>query len=668
MTEQAFDTQAPCESDEATPRIAILDETTANQIAAGEVIERPASAVKELVENAVDAGAKRIIVELAGSGRQMIRVTDDGCGMSQEDAILSLQRHATSKIRTAGDLAEVVTMGFRGEALPSIASVSRTTIVSRAADAPDDRPGTSVSVLGGGIESVDEIGARPGTSITVENLFYNVPARLKFLKTDTTELHHIVDLVQRQALARPEIAFRVMHTGQEIFSSPGSGSLADVCLQVYGRSVARQLLPIEYASGMGVRVTGMLGPPETMRGTRAGQHFFVNRRHVRDRAIARALDEGYRAVQTIHGQRYPIGAIFVEVDPSAVDVNVSPTKTEVRFLREREVFSAVYRAVQRTLVEQGGLTASINPQPVAPPAAEVPDQQTSFGESAWQSPFERKGDTFSENYRPLTVAEAIPPTFDPFDDAPEPPSFGAMPDSIRVYSAEAPSESAWPSPQDERGVPGAPDSGEYVPPSTNAPNQHRDTLRGMRVLAQTRNMYILAQTEKSLLLIDQHIAHERILYERLLKGQAAKALAVQHLVIPIPLELGRREALLVEQRLPELARAGFVLETFGEGAFLIRAAPAQVAQRQSVERVMRAIVDELVEKSVSRRLTVPAEEVLITASCKMAVKAGDPLNGAEMQALMDDLLLCDNPYTCPHGRPIIIEMANHDLDRKFGRI
>jgi DNA mismatch repair protein MutL len=627
----------------AEPRIAILDENTANQIAAGEVIERPASVVKELVENAIDSGARRITVELMMSGKQMIRVTDDGCGMSQEDAILSLQRHATSKIRRAEDLAEIVSMGFRGEALPSIASVSRMSIVSRLDGAPADRPGVQVDVVGGTITDVTEIGARPGTSITVEDLFYNVPARLKFLKSDSTEQHHILELIQRQALARPDVAFRLNQGASELFNSPGSGSLLDVSLEVYGRHVGRQLLEIEFDGGMGVQVRGMLGPPETMRGSRAGQHLFVNRRFVRDRAIGRALEDGYRAVQTIHGQHYPVGAILVAIDPGSVDVNVSPTKTEVRFLREREVFSAVYRAVQQTLIQKGGLAPSIATHAVQPDIpSPAPIRQTDF-DVGWRDPFERKDAPLAWG-RPSDDAAAPAvtpsPTYDPFDDVPPP-------------AGRAPSHADSPVPREEP----APQSA-----------QHRDSLKGMRVLAQTRNMYILAQTDQALLLIDQHIAHERILYERLLNGQAERSLAVQHLVIPVTLELGRREALVVEQRLGDLSSAGFVLEPFGQGTYLVRSAPAQVAQKQSVELVMRAIIDELVEKTVSRRLMVPAEEVLITASCKMAVKAGDPLTHPEMHALIDDLLRCENPYTCPHGRPIIIELANSDLDRKFGRI
>jgi DNA mismatch repair protein MutL len=639
VIDQVFDNSV----ESAEPSIAILDENTANQIAAGEVVERPASVVKELVENAIDAGARRITVELARSGKQMIRVTDDGIGMSPEDAILSLQRHATSKIRRAEDLAEIVTMGFRGEALPSIASVSRMTIATRLASAADDAPGTLVEVIGGSIERVSEIGARAGTSITVEDLFYNVPARFKFLKSDNTEQHHVLELLQRLALARPDIALKLIAGGSELFHSPGTGALTDVCLEVYGRSVARKMLEIEYDSGMSVQVRGMLGPPETLRGSRGGQHLFVNKRFVRDRAIARALEDGYRAVQTIHGMQFPIGVILVEVDPAVVDVNVSPTKTEVRFQREREVFSAVYRAVQQCLIQKGGLVAaSVAAHAMQPESATaMPPREPSF-DSVWRDPFERKGEMrpWSAPQQPRPEADAEPnAAFDPFDDVPGPSIHGSAP----LSPASPPAES-------------------------RIHAEHREGLRGMRIVGQTRNMYIVAQTDRSLLVIDQHIAHERVLYERLLSGQAERALALQHLVIPVPLDLGRREALVVGERLGDLARAGFVLEPFGADGYLVRAVPAQVAQKQSVVAVMHAIIDELVEKTVSRRLTVPAEEVLITASCKMAVKAGDPLTHEEMQALMDDLLHCDNPYTCPHGRPIIIEFANTDLDRKFGRI
>ena len=354
--------------------VQILDENTANQIAAGEVIERPAAAVKELVENALDAGARRILVELDEGGKYLIRVTDDGSGMSREDAVLSLQRHATSKIRSADDLFQITTMGFRGEALPSIASVSQMTLTTKRAG-DDEGAGVQIRCAGGSLDEVSEIGARPGTSITVENLFYNVPARLKFLKSSSTELGHIVELMERLALARPDVSFRLLHAGGEVFASGGGGSAMDACVHVFGRETARHLVPLNYEGG-GLRVTGYVGTPASLKPSRANQHTFVNRRFVRNKAVTRALDEAYKSVQTLHGTRYPAAVVMIEVDPSQVDVNVSPTKTEVRFTREGDVYAAVYKAVQEALMA-GGLVPTIVQKMThreAPPVADMVDR------------------------------------------------------------------------------------------------------------------------------------------------------------------------------------------------------------------------------------------------------------------------------------------------------
>lgn len=626
------------------PEIQILDETTANQIAAGEVVERPSSVVKELVENALDAEAGHVRIDLADAGKSLIRVIDDGIGMTQEEIILSLQRHATSKIICAADLATVTSMGFRGEAVPSIASVSLMTVVSRPRGTSSTTPASEVLISGGSIESARDVAAPDGTSVTVQNLFYNVPARLKFLKTNTTELNQIVDLVQHFSLARPDVSFRLYHGDTELFSSGGTGSLHDACVNVFGRDAARHLIPIEHETPGGMSITGFLGAPAVMRSSRGGQHFFVNRRFVRDRIMIKALDNGYESVQTIHGRHYPIAAIMIGIDPTQVDVNVSPTKTEVRFLRESELFSGVYHAVQTTLIERGGLVPKIEEK--FTPMTVVSDPQESMMYVAPLHPIRPQEQTVSTTYTQTAYVSAFSPDvapperaveYDPFDDLQTSPSTPGVESKASVAAATA------------------------------QPTPHRSGLASLQVLAQTRNMYIVGQTQESLVLIDQHIAHERILYERLLSGRGGK-IPVQRLVVPLTLELGRREALIVIARLDELKMAGLELEAFGGDSFLIRAMPAAIAQRPRPLEIIRSIVDEMVETTVSRKLLVPAEEVLITASCKMAVKAGDPLSLHEMRALIADLLACDNPYTCPHGRPIIIELSNHDLDRKFGRI
>ena len=667
-------------------KVQILDENTANQIAAGEVVERPAAAVKELVENALDAGARRVLVELEEGGKYLLRVTDDGTGMSREDAVLSLQRHATSKIRSADDLFRITTMGFRGEALPSIASVSQMTLVTKTAG-DDEDGGVQIRCSGGTLEEVSEVGARPGTSITVENLFYNVPARLKFLKSSSTELGHIAELMQRFALARPDVAFRLLHSGGEVFSSGGGGSQMDACVHVFGRETARHLVPLNHDAA-GLRVTGFIGTPAALKTSRSAQHTFVNTRFVRNKAVTRALDEAYKSVQTLHGTRYPAAVVMIDVDPSQVDINVSPTKTEVRFTREGDIYAAVYKAVGDALMAGGlvpTITQKVNPrssrEDVGAPLA-APSFPAASSSPAAPSPRESSRERIEREHPTLLAVPSRPAG----NTRQEPRDMAAFHEAYQERAHQAMDEDPF-----EGGGPHTPNPGGtayessfLAPPLLGAGGASSDAATGadyrghdlstLRVLAQTRNMYILAQTDDALILIDQHIAHERVLYEKLLAGAegAGAGVPTQRLMMPFTLELSRRECLVVEKRLEDLRRAGFDLEPFGGDSFVVRSVPASVAQKHlkaqgGPEEVLREIVDELVEKTTSRRLLLPAEEVLITASCKMAVKAGDPLSFDEMNALVADLLRSDNPYTCPHGRPIIVELPNGDLDRKFGR-
>ena len=638
--------------------VQILDENTANQIAAGEVVERPAAAVKELVENALDAGARQILVELDEGGKYLIRVTDDGSGMSREDAVLSLQRHATSKIRSADDLFQITTMGFRGEALPSIASVSQMSVTTKLAG-DDEAAGVLIKCSGGILEEVSEVGARSGTSITVENLFYNVPARLKFLKTSSTELNHIVELMQRFALARPDVSFRLLHSGGEVFASGGGGAAMDACVHVFGRETARHLVPLNYEAS-GLRVTGYIGTPAALKSSRSAQHTFVNKRFVRNKAVNRALDEAYKAVQMLHGAKFPAAVIMIDIDPAQVDVNVSPTKTEVRFTSEGTVYSAVYKAVQEALMA-GGLVPTLTQKLVSPNTSPLSER----GQPDRSAGYDGQKSLMSVPSRPAGNTRQEPRDMTAFRDAYKERAQNGFDDDPFEGTSSHSSPSHSPLPSAGEGL------GEGASSETGSDYRRLDSLR---VLAQTRNMYILAQTDDALVLIDQHIAHERVLYEQLVAGAegGGGGVPTQRLMIPFTLELSRREAMVIEKRLEDLRRAGFDLEPFGGDSFVVRSVPASVAEKKlkaqgGPEEVLRQIVEELVEKTVSRRLTLPAEEVLITASCKMAVKAGDPLTFEEMNALVADLLRSENPYTCPHGRPIIVELPNGDLDRKFGR-
>jgi DNA mismatch repair protein MutL len=511
-------------------QVQVLDENTANQIAAGEVVERPAAAVKELVENALDAGARQILVELDEGGKYLIRVTDDGSGMSREDAVLSLQRHATSKIRSADDLFQITTMGFRGEALPSIASVSQMSVTTKAAG-DDEAAGVQIKCSGGLLEEVSEVGARPGTSITVENLFYNVPARLKFLKSSSTELNHIVELMQRFALARPDAAFRLLHGGGEVFASGGSGVAMDACVHVFGRETARHLVPLRYEVS-GLRVTGYIGTPAALKSSRSAQHTFVNKRFVRNKAVTRALDEAYKSVQT--------AVVMIDIDPSQVDVNVSPTKTEVRFTSEGDIYAAVYKAVQEALMA-GGLVPTLTQKLNATASVSPASADRSGGQehpSLMSVPARPAGNTRQEPRDMTAFRDAYQERAqNGFDDDP----FEGGP-----VSSSSPLPSAAPSRQ--ASVAGSREGRGVGTSETAVGADYREhNLDSLRVLAQTRNMYILAQTDNALVLIDQHIAHERVLYEQLLAGAegAGGGVPTQRLMLPFTLELSRRETLVI---------------------------------------------------------------------------------------------------------------------------
>jgi DNA mismatch repair protein MutL len=657
------DAPPPEDAEYVPTAIQILDDTLANQIAAGEVIERPSSVVKELVENALDAGATRVEVELEEGGKRRITVRDDGCGMGREDAVLCLQRHATSKIRSSDDLFAIRTLGFRGEALPSIASVSDFRLVTQRRG---DEAATEVMVRGGDIVSVGEAGAPDGTTITVENLFFNTPARLKFLKTTQTELNHAVELVHRMVLAYPRTAFRLLHDGYEMVSYPGAADPRHALAAVWGRDVAREMVPFAYESPA-LNVRGWVSKPSVSKATRSAQATFVNGRYVRSRTVTHAFDAAFKHLMTT--DRHPVLALFIEIAPELVDVNVHPTKIEVRFTRDGDVYAAVHKAVQNALLT-GGLVPEVNVQPSLP-AAPRPEPMlppktalSSFGgaQGGWvEMPF------------------ALSPGPSPADGGGVPAAerLFASPDALAGVAAWDEPGLRLPSPAAGEG-PGEralPDLSSLVDQAAPTPESYvgfdGQRIGRLRVLGQSRNTYIVAETDDALLLIDQHIAHERVLYEHLMNGAEGKArewgVVAQHLALPQTVELDAREARVARERLDALAKAGFLLEPFGGDTFVVRAVPAVVAHKEYLV-TLREIIDDLTRESLARRLMVPHEAALIMASCKMAVKKGDPLTLDEMTRLLADLARMRNPFTCPHGRPILLALTHREMDRKFHRI
>lgn len=601
--------------------IDVLDETTANQIAAGEVIERPASVVKELVENALDAKADEIRIELHDGGKKLIRVTDNGIGMSREDAVLSIRRHATSKLHTADDLFNIRTLGFRGEALPSIASVSRTEIVTRR---DGDDCGTQVVVTGGEIVETNDAGAPVGTSVSVHELFYNLPARQKFLKTAQTELSHASELVSRFAISHGEVDITLAHNGKTIFRSSGSNRPTEAVLTVFGRDAAEAVVPINGRAGA-YRITGLVSKPSYSKANRSAQLFFVNRRCVRNRNLIHALDEAYRGI--LPQGRFPLLIAFVEVDPELLDVNVHPTKMEVKFSKEWEVHNLLAISIKDALSSSAVSPDGSDLIPVAATTIQRPEFTPSY------APPPRH--PAASNLDLETFRQVLQTRLDR-------PPIGISAPLQDPASAPAPSDS-----------PG---------PVTADPN---DLLSGVAVIGQARNMYIVAQGPAGVLLIDQHVAHERIIHDQLSSMQGR--MSMQRLMIPLTMMFSHRESLVLENKLDEIRSLGFEIEPFGKDTFVVRTIPALIAEK-NYEQILRDTVEELAELTATRRLLVQRDSIITTTACKMAVKAGDRLAYEEMIRLIEDLRRTSNPYLCPHGRPIVVCFSNNDLDKLFGRM
>jgi len=586
-------------------KVRLLDSHTVNQIAAGEVVERPASVVKELVENALDAGATRIDVTLQDSGKTLICVSDNGSGMTLEDAQTALLRHATSKIRSAEDLLGVQSLGFRGEALPSIASVSRFTLST----AVEDGLRHVLRVEGGrALEPTGASGPR-GTEVRVEDLFYNTPARLKFLKSDSTELGNCLDHIYRYAIGNPHVAFTVTHNGQSALQTSGSDDRLEAIAAVWSREVAKSLAEVDSLTA-GIRVHGYVSAPHMTRPTRAYQFLYVNGRPVRARMLTAALDQAYRDLTP--EKRYPVVALFVDVEPSRLDVNVSPTKSEVKFQSEGQVFDAVRYAI-RSALDQHGMMPSAAGIAAANEALAAIRTLDSLGAVASQP------SAFEASFLAQMPLDATP---------------------IEVPAAEP-----------------APESSKYP---------FIELLDGLRVLGQIMDTFIVADTARGLVIIDQHVAHERIIYEHLCGIKGDTPVERQHLLAPETLTLDKRAIVLLRERLDEIRRVGFDLELFGGETVIVRAVPAALRNKNPL-KALQDLIDELVDATVARRLTPTREQIWITSSCKMAVKAGDPLSIAEMEKLIRDLATTENPYMCPHGRPITITLSKAEILRKFKR-
>jgi DNA mismatch repair protein MutL len=610
-------------------RIALLPDEVASQVAAGEVVERPASVVKELVENCIDARAGRIEVAIARGGVSVIRVVDDGTGMDRDDALLSLERHATSKIRTGQDLARIHTLGFRGEALPSIASVSRFRLSTRARDALE---GTEILVNGGKIESVRASGEAPGTQIEVRSLFYNLPARRKFLRSDNTEASHVQHQLSLQAIGHPKIGFVSIRDQSIVFQTPPAGTLAERIRDLRGSELFEQLLEIQAEPADGITISGFLGRAGVSRSTKAEQILFVNGRPVENITIQHGLREGYHTA-LMKGQ-FPVTFLFLEMDPEAVDVNVHPAKREVRFREPDAVRNAVAETVRKTLESDRRRWSQALGKPV---------QTTKLPEP--------------EARAPLTdpIPALIPPS-EQFALRRDWAEFHSIPRGQSSVPSAFPVAIGSPSPSDF----------SQPAPLTEAPSFSSKSVYEFKILGVLGKLYILMENGEGLVLVDQHAAHERILFEKLRREMESEGVPTQRLLIPLTVNVTPKDYDWITTNAPTLEKMGFSLEPFGNSTLKIDGIP-QFFRTDDPSVAIRKLVDELRSMTTTTSRLRMGEDVIAKTVCRHAIKANDDLRLPEVEELLKDLMRCELPYCCPHGRPTMIQIGYGELEKKFGR-
>lgn len=610
-------------------KIRLLPEALACQVAAGEVVERPASVVKELVENSLDAGATNIEVRVQRGGIALIRVSDDGCGMNRDDALMCLERNATSKIRSKEDLGAIVTLGFRGEAIPSIASVSKFRLATRE---PGALTGTEVLVNGGKLERVGDCGEPPGTQIEVRSLFYNLPARRKFLRTEATEYSHLEQVLKTQAIAHETVRFSLVRDERLAFQLPATTSLRERIGGLVGNDLASRLLEIEPLEQKGVKVRGFIGPPGMGRSDRRQQLTFLNGRPVEAAIVTRAMREGYHTA-LMKGQ-YPVTFLFLETDPAAVDVNVHPAKREVRFHDGFAVQDAIVAAVSRTLRERMtrpvsgvGLTGSAP----APRAESLVVQEELLEHAAVYS-------TPRLDPRPAQLFTAL--------------------ERQRVAQTAS-----------EEGQPAEPTLSNPAGEPARAPEpaaEEKPKASDYRIIGVLGKLYVLLEAREGLVLMDQHAAHERVLFEELKRRMEVDGAPSQRLLAPLMVDLPPRDFDLVSRHLETLERLGFGAEPFGGNTLKIDALPAFL-KRDDPEAFLHEVIEEIRVASDRMSSLRLGEDLIATTVCRAAVKANDFLKEPELRKLLEDLLACDMPYCCPHGRPTLIQIGYAELERKFGR-
>jgi DNA mismatch repair protein MutL len=641
-------------------KIHVLPEHVANKIAAGEVVERPASVVKELLENALDAGAARIRVNVEAGGKKLIQISDDGCGMSRDDAMLAFERHATSKIRTADDLLSVATLGFRGEALPSIASVSRLRLESRAAD---DSAGTVIEINGGKLLRVEEAGLPPGTCISVRDLFFNVPARKKFLKAESTELSHIASLVTHYALAHPGKHFELHSLTNAMLVAPPVATHAERVYQIFGKETLEQMIPVAAAVELqriglpqpppwarreeededaaarepgDIRVHGFVSKPEIQKLNRSSIYIFVNQRLIRDRLVQHALTEAYRNI--LPPTVYPVVLLFLELPAAEVDVNVHPSKTEVRFRQQSVVHDFVRDSVRAALMKARPapqFAAEIGARPTATPA-------------------------LSGNWRELYAPGGFalrPPELPPQSERLQFEGGIAVEANAALAAARFPRQT----------FAGGDACGNILPEPEPESDSSLASLATLKPLGQIRNSFILAVNEDGLWIVDQHVAHERVLFEKILRQRTAERVESQRLLMPIIVELAPAQLAVFGEIAGELRRNGFDVEPFGSRTLAVKIAPAGVEAAQ-VEHMLHELLEQFASEEQALNLEQARGRIAASIACHAAIKVNMPLEQNKMEWLLTELAKTECPMTCPHGRPVVLRYSVKDIQRAFKRI
>ncbi len=606
------------------PKIHLLPEELINKIAAGEVIDRPASVIKELLENSLDAGATRIIVEVKDYGKQLLKVADNGEGMDEEDARKALLRHATSKIKDINDLFSIQTLGFRGEALASIAAVSKLTLTTKQKGALE---GFSLMVEGGIVTNEGIVASEKGTTVEIEDLFFNTPARKKFLKTDAVELKHIVDVVTQYALIHPQVSFRLIHDLKELLNSPSVEDWRSNLASIYGVEQAKELLEVEYENNItGIKVYGFISKPYDARNDKTMQSLFVNQRWIRNEELTKIIYDAYHSLLFVN--KHPVFVLNLTLDPTKIDVNVHPTKAEIKIEQKKEIMEAVFNAVRETLRKNDLL-------PVMDFQAE---QQLTFGNSLGNK-------LKKENQK----NEAPKYAFEPSEQS-----------ALQVKESEAVSYGEGIVPEiTPNFIYGSPIT---IPTADTIPESEK--LPPLRLLGQVHKTFFVAETPGGIVFIDQHVVQERVLYERFMEQLMNQKVAVQNLLRGEVLELTPVQKLLVEENKEKLRELGFLLEEFGENSFVLKTVPTLFGRAQPQELLFE-VISELHQHH--NRMEHIQEELITRMACRASVKAGDTLTVTEMQRLLYELSQAKFPYTCPHGRAVLIKMGVEELEKKFRR-